>query len=167
MLRGFVLSLAVLVPSLVACGGPGFSLAVADFTIPADSTAGTVCWVEVGNTSPVEVGSATYTASATYRQGDPLLATDDEATIEIFGRSAPPAGACVPQAAGDVELGGPFTLTAGVAQTIHVGEGDAPSELAGLVNEGTFWLGARLVTGFQLGGEQTITFEHGRIRVWF
>lgn len=167
MLRGFVLSLAVLAPSLVACGGPGFSLAVADFTIPADSTAGTVCWVEVRNTSPVAVGSATYTASATYRQGAPLLATDDEATIEIFGRSAPPSGACVAQAAGDVELGGPFTLTAGEARTIRVGEGDAAPKLAALANEGAFWLGARLVSGFQLGGEQTITFEDGRIRVWF
>lgn len=167
MPRRFLLSLVAFALSLVACSGPGLTIAVADFAIPADSTAGTVCWVEVSNTSAVAVSSATYSAMATYLQGEPLIATVDEATIEVYGRAAPPAATCAAQAAEDVELGGPFTLTVGEPRTITVGEGGAGSELARLANEGTFWLGAKLDSGFQLGGEQTITFQGGRIQVWF
>lgn len=166
MARVVVTTLTLLAAGLVACSGPGFSIAVSNFTIPADSTAGTVCWVEVRNTSAVAVRSAAYSAMATYRQGDPVLATEDTATIEIFGRSDPPSATCTSQTAGDMELGGPFTLTVDERQAIRVGEGDAGPVLAQLANGGTFWLGARLVSGFQLGGDQTITFEGGRIHVW-
>lgn len=166
MPRAVALALTLLAAGLVACGGPGFSLAVSDFTIPADSTAGTVCWVEVRNNSAVAVRSAVFNAMATYRQGDPLIATEDTATIEVFGRLEPPSATCTSHAAGDMELGGPFALKVDERQTIRVGEGSAGPVLAQLANNGTFWLGARLVSGFQVGGEQTITFEGGTIQVW-
>ena len=59
------------------------------------------------------------------------------------------------------------TVTITLPEQIRIGEGGSGAELARLANQGTYWLGARLASGFQIGGEQTITFENGRIRVWF
>lgn len=167
MLRVLLTSMAMLVLLLTGCTGAGFTFGVDDFSIPADSTAGTICWVQVSNGSRVGVRAATFEAQATYRQGDSLIATDDQAVIEVFGRDAAPSGTCVPGSADDVKLGGPYTLTVDEAEQIRIGEGGSGAELARLANQGTYWLGARLASGFQIGGEQTITFENGRIRVWF
>ncbi|TVR85162.1 MAG: hypothetical protein EA416_17370 [Trueperaceae bacterium] len=77
LLHATVLALAGL--ALAACGAAGLTLAVPDLTIPADSTAGSVC----------------------YARG------------------------------------------------------------------GSYWLGVSLDAGFSLGGERSITFEEGRVRVRF
>ena len=166
MPRALLAASALLVIVLTGCAGGGFAFSVDDFAIPADSTAGTVCWVQVNNDSSVGVRSATFEAVATYLRDDTLIATDSQATVEVFGRDTAPSATCTTASGTDVKLGGPFTLTLDEAQQIRIGEGSSGTELARLANGGTYWLGARLGSGFQIGGEQSITFEDGRIRIW-
>lgn len=167
MRRTFLATLVAVALVGAGCSTQGFPFGVDDFTIPAGSTAGTICWVEVANTSGVEVSSATYVATATYLQGAPLVVTDDEVVVEVFGRDSAPASSCAPEAASDVRLGGPFTLVVDEPQRISVGDGEAGASLARLANGGRYWLGARLGSSFQVGGEQSISFEDGTVRVWF
>ena len=166
MPRALVAATALLVIVLAGCAGGAFTFGVDDFAIPADSTVGTVCWVEVNNESGVGVSAATFEALATYRRGDTLITTQSQAVVEVFGRDTAPSAPCASASGTDVKLGGPFTLNVDEAQVIRIGEGSAGAELAQLANGGTYWLGARLASGFQVGGEQSITFENGRIRVW-
>lgn len=166
MPRVLVAASALLVIVLAGCAGAAFTFVVDDFVIPADSTVGTVCWAEVNNASGVAVSAATFEALATYRRGETLITTQSQAVVEVYGRDKAPTATCSSASGTDVKLGGPFTLTVDEAQVIRIGEGSAGAELARLANGGTYWLGARLTSGFQVGGEQSITFENSRIRVW-
>ena len=152
--------------ALAACGAVGLTLAVPTITIPGDSTAGTVCYARGEGTTRANITHATYDAIATYR-ANPLIGTSTAVDVVVYGRSSAPAATCIAVTADDRPLGGPFTLEADTPLAVTVGEGAAGSELATLVRGGEYWLGVALDTGFSLGGEPTITFDRGRVRVRF
>ena len=174
---------------MVGCGAVGVTLAVDPITIPAQSTGGTICYAPGEVTSRTGITTASYRAQATYRS-DALLTTDTSVSVRVYGRAtaptggllaasdAPPAGASAAAGAssatcvaardgGDVLLGGPFTLELDEPREVVVGEGEAAADLADLVTGDAFWIGVALETGFTLGGESTITFDEGRVRVTF
>ena len=159
-----ILALAAL--ALAACGAATLTLAVPDLTIPADSTAGTVCYARGEATTRLGIRHATYDAVATYR-ANALIGTSTAVDVVVYGRSSAPSATCVTVGPDDRPLGGPFTLEADTPQDVTVGAGDAGSELAALVRGGSYWLGVSLDAGFTLGGERSITFEEGRVRVRF
>jgi len=159
-------TVALAAVALAACGAAGLTLAVPTITIPGDSTAGTVCYVRGEVTTRLGISHATYEAVATYR-ANALIGTSTAVDVVVYGRAGAPSATCVAVGPGDVPLGGPFTLEADTPQGVTVGEGDAGAELAALVRGGDYWLGVSLDSGFSLGGERSITFEQGRVRVRF
>lgn len=151
---------------LAACGTAGLSLAVPTITIPANSTAGTICYAPGEGTTRLGITSATYDAMATYRS-NALVDTSTTVDVRVYGRASDPGTACTAPSGADVPLGGPFTLELGVAQAVTVGEGEAGAELAALVRGGAYWIGVALDAGVSIGGERSITFDQGRVRVRF
>ncbi len=152
--------------TLAACGAAGLTLAVPTITIPGDSTAGTVCYARGEVTTRVGITHATYDAVATYRSSA-VLGTGTSVDVVVYGRSSEPPSTCVAAGPDDRPLGGPFTLELEEPLAVSVGAGDAGAELATLVRGGAYWLGVSLDSGVSLGGERSITFAQGRVRVRF
>jgi hypothetical protein len=152
--------------ALAACGAAVLTLAVPTITIPGDSTAGTVCYARGEVTTRLGISHATYDAVATYRT-NALIGTSTAVDVVVYGRSSAPSATCVAVGPDDRPLGGPFTLEADEPLAVTVGAGEAGTELAALVRGGEYWLGVALDGGFSLGGERSITFEQGRVRVRF
>jgi hypothetical protein len=162
------LSLATVVLLVVtACAGARLTVAVPAITIPADSTAGMVCYAKGEAPGGPRIRSATYRAEATYRRTGGIIDTSPSVDVLVFGRSTAPPSTCVSLGAADVELAGPFTLPVDEPTLVVVGEGAAGEALAALVNAGDYWIGVALDTGFSLGGERTVEFAPGSVTVTF
>jgi hypothetical protein len=165
-LRGSVIGI-LLATALAGCSNPTVTLAVPPLTIPAGSTAGTVCYAAGERTTALGVRTATYRAEATYRSDGAVFETSDEVGVRIYGRATAPTSTCGAIGADDVVLGGPFTLVLDEPRAVVVGEGAAGVALAHLVNGGEYWLGVALEAGLSLGGTRTITFDEGRVTLTF
>ncbi len=152
---------------LTGCSAPTITLAVPPITVPAETTAGTVCYAAGEATTRVQIRSATYRADATFRSAGAVFEASDEVEVRIFGRATAPASACVTAGDDDIALGGPFTLTLDEPRQVVVDEGAAGETLAQLVNGGPYWIGVALDTGLSLGGTRTITFDEGRVTLTF
>lgn len=162
-----ILTTAVLASALLAaCGTAVLSLAVPAITIPAGNTGGTVCYARGEATTRLGITSATYDAVATYRS-NALVDTSTAIEVWVYGRASDPGSTCSAPSASDVLLGGPFTLELGVERAVTIGEGEAGEALAALVRSGAYWIGVALDAGVSLGGERSITFDQGRVRVRF
>lgn len=149
---------------LVACS-PSFSTGVATFSTPIANSLGQVCWVEVDTAAAPTIRTATFHADASYDPG--ALTLTDRVEIQIFGRAEAPTSACTGRdAANDVPLSDPFELERRETQPIEVGGAAFGTDLAALVNTGTFWLGAAAAGNVSIGDE-TVLFENGRITVGF
>ena len=159
-----ILICALSMVALTACS-PVFSLRVANFSTPIANSLGQVCWVRVDGTGAPTIGSATFRAMATYDPG--AFALTDRVELQVFGRSEAPGSSCTgSDPTADVTLSEPFELEAEATQAIEVGGSAYGAALAGLVNHGTFWLGATAAGNVSLGGE-AVSFEDGRITVGF
>lgn len=159
-----VLTCALLVVAFAACA-PSFSVAVADFSTPIANSLGQVCWVQVDSAGAPRIGTATFRAMATYDPG--AFALTDRVELQVFGRAEAPGSACTSaHPTADVTLSEPFELEREASQAIEVGGAAYGAALAELVNHGTFWLGATAAGNVSLGDE-TVTFEDGRITVGF
>ena len=150
--------------ALVACS-PEFSTRVGPIETPIANSLGRICWVEVDTERAPRIATATYRANATYEAGE--LALTDRVEIQMFGRSEAPASECTTRDdADDLPLSRAFELEDQASQPIEVGGDEFGADLAGLVNRGTFWLGASADGNVALS-EQTIRFEDGWIGVGF
>lgn len=152
---------------LAACSGRTVTVSVPAITIPADSTAGTVCYAKGEAAAPIAIRSATYRAEAIFERTGGLIDTSDSVDVRVYGRSTAPISSCVSTGSGEVELGGPYTLVIDEPQLVVVGEGAAGAALAALVNGGDYWIGVALDAGFSIGGQRSITFAPGSVTVTF
>lgn len=150
---------------LAACSG-GVTLDVPDFSIPAGTSLGQICWQEVGNPGAPTVTSARFDATATFEQSG--IGTG-EAEVRIYGRSSAPASTCT-SASGDAStrtLSDPVKLTAGEPTSFAVGDGEYGTRLATVVSNSEFWIGAA-IENFNLSTEPPrIEFTDGSITVVF
>lgn len=159
LVAGFLASVLV-----IACS-PSFSARVGPFSTPIATSLGRICWTAVDATGAPAIRTATFTATATY---DPsVLPVTDSVELQVFGRAGAPAGECTDRnEATDVVLSEPFELEREVSQPIEVGGAAYGTDLADLVGEGTFWIGASASGNVGLGDERVL-FEDGRITVRF
>lgn len=150
--------------ALVACA-PTFSTGVGDFSTPIANSLGQICWVEVDASGAPTIRTATFRANATYHPG--AFTITDRVKIQILGRQEAPDSDCTARdESEDVALSQPFELEREASQVIEVGGDSFGAELAHLVNQGTFWLGASAAGNVGVG-EERVTFEDGRISVGF
>jgi hypothetical protein len=160
--------IGVLLASVLSgCSAPSITLAVAPIIVPAETTAGTVCYAAGEAATTFRIRSATYRADATFRSDGAVFEVSDEVEVRIFGRATAPGSSCVAAGDDDIVLGGPFTLTLDEPRRVVVGEGAAGETLAQLVNGGPYWIGVALDAGLSLGGTRTITFDEGRVTLTF
>lgn len=153
-----------MVAALAACS-PSFSWRVPDFTTKIANSFGQVCWVQVSDSASPDIATATFRADATYDPG--AFTFTDRVELQVFGRTTAPNSACTSSSAtGDVTLSDSFELERQVTQPIEVGGETYGALLAGLVNQGTFWLGASAAGNVALS-EETVSFRNGRISVGF
>lgn len=156
---------AIALVALVACS-PSFSTGVGNFSTPITSSLGRVCWVEVDTSGAPAIRTASYNATATY-DVDALIALTDRVELQVFGRAEAPEAECTSRnESGDLPLSEPFELERRASQRIEVGGEAYGADLADLVNQGTFWIGAS-AAGNVVAGEERVRFEEGRITVGF
>jgi putative hemolysin len=148
---------------LAACSGPSFSVPVDNVVIGASNSAGMICYVKGGASSPVRFASASYRATGTY-QDDNLV--DETAVIRIYGRTEAPSQPCVGFKQGtDRLLSDPIDLPENTPVSVEVGTGDYGAELAAIIHSNDYWLGAKVSDNFTLVGDAKIRLEDGRISV--
>lgn len=149
----------------VACS-PSFTAPVGRFTTPIANSLGQVCWTEVDTSGAPTLRTATFRADATYDPSS-LLTLTDRVRVRIHGRSTEPADRCTQRdEATDVPLSDTIELERETSQPVVVGGEAYGADLAELVNDGRFWIGASAAGNVGVGDER-LTFENGRITVGF
>jgi hypothetical protein len=153
-------ALVVLLVLLSACSPPT-SFAIDDFRIPADATYGQACFqeAEASGVQPGQIESAIYRADATYRRG--FSFGPDRIDIRFFARSTPPGDVCIDaNDPGNVAISDTITLEVQTPTRIEVGG----TELAAVLETGTYWLGAT-VQNASFGFGDSVSFTNGRLFV--
>ena len=151
---------------LASCSFAPIRVGVADITLPGNSSMGRVCYVEVTEGSRVGFNDATYRADATY-VSNALLGPND-LTIRVYGRTSEPANPCVSLSeTDDIALSDPVELSSSETKRLEVGGGGYSGDLADLIREDTYWLGAALTGGTFLSLEERIELVDGTISVSF
>ena len=151
--------------ALAACSFAPLSIRVGNIELPGNSTRGTICYVEVREQAPARFRNATYTANATYDSQGVL--GSNEVTVRVYGRSSPPENSCVEAGDGDLVLSNAFTLRKDERKRIEVGGNEYGGELAALITQPRYWLGASLEGGNFLSLSERIVLENGVVRVFF
>jgi hypothetical protein len=148
---------------LASCSGPGFSVPVRDVVINASDSGGAICYVQGGEASPIRFASATYSATGTYEDNNPLT---DRVVVRIYGRTEPPSQSCVPYGEGvDIPLSDSIELPEDEPTAVQVGGATYGSDLAEIIHNDEYWLGARISENFSLVSGEEIRLENGRISV--
>jgi hypothetical protein len=112
--------------------------------------------------SPVRFASASYRSVGIYDGG--LLS--DSVTIRVHGRTTEPTAPCVSPTDGvDIVLSDEFTLQSGDPTNVVVGGSDHGPELARIISQPDYWIGAQLSGGPDLVGDDKILLKDGWISV--
>lgn len=151
---------------LTACSVAPLTIPVADIVLLPANTGNLVCYVPITESAPVRFTSASYLANATYTNTGAVASDDIE--IVFFGRSDAPAQDCVEETApGSIKLSDPIRLAEGETQAVIVGVGEYGTELANLITDDQYWIGAKVSDNYALGGEERIELTNGRLQVQF
>lgn len=150
---------------LASCSFAPIRIGIMDVTLPGNSSQGQICYVEVTEGSSVGFSSATYRADARYIS-DALLGSRD-VEIRVYGRESEPASTCVAASDADVALSEPLTLNPNDTKPIEIGGPTYGGELANLIRQNTYWLGAALTGGATLSLEERVELTNGVVSVYF
>ena len=155
----------ILIVLLASCSFVPLRVGVGDITLPGNSSRGRVCYVQIAEGSSVGFSSATYRADARYIS-DALLGSRD-VEIRVYGRESEPASTCVAASDTDIALSEPLTLNPDDTKGIEIGGPTYSGELANLIRQDTYWLGAALTGGATLSLEERIELTNGVVSVYF
>ncbi len=153
------------VTALASCSFAPIRIGVQDIALPGNSSQGQICYVRVTEGSRVSFSNATYSADATYTSNAPLGGGDVE--IRVYGRESEPASTCVAASGVDVALSEPLALSPNDTKSIEIGGPTYGGELANLIRQDTYWLGAALAGGATLSLEERISLTNGVVSVYF
>lgn len=146
---------------LAACAVAPLRLPVQDVSVPAQSSIGNVCYVEVSERLPANFRRVSYEATATFVSE---AAAPAPMTVRVYGRSSGPQPIfCVTPGEDDLALSEAYRLEAGVPQRIVAGEGARAETLAELVRSERYWLGLSLDGGTLLDLNEVIRLTEGVI----
>ena len=162
-----------LIVVLSACSFAPLSIGVGDFsvTLPGNSRFAGICYTRVGEAIDTNFRSVTYEGDALFTPGQNIGVTEVE--VNIYGRASDPDPdsnnrvKCVTAVSeADILLSDadePIVLQANEPKRISAGG----SELAKLVVEDEYWLGAATVDDgvVSLAGE--LDFSNGRVKAFF
>lgn len=151
--------------ALASCSFAPIRIGIMDVTLPGNSSQGQICYVKVTEGSRVSFSNATYSADATYTSNAPLGSRDVE--IRVYGRESKPASTCVAASGADVALSEPLTLNPNDTKGVEIGGPTYGGELANLIRQDTYWLGAALTGGATLSLEERIRLTNGVVSVYF
>ena len=160
--------LALLVLPLAACSFAPITISVDDFLIGTGSSSSDICYTQVTEPISVDFASVVYEGDATYTPG---VGIGDNSTVElaIYGRATDPNPAlsaqvkCVTRSSADTILAEDIVLEADTPRRISVGG----AELADLVTQDSYWMGASLSDGAIISFPGEITFTNGFVKANF
>ena len=169
MKRLFPFALLLLV---TACSFAPIRINIQDVVLPAQSSGGDVCYVRSDESAPANFRRATYKADAVY-EAEALIGSPGPVTFRVYGRVVAPVGKegsdtfCTTADAGDTVLSDAITLEPNESKPIEIGGRDYGGELADLVSNPSYYLGAALEGGSVLNSGETITLTNGVVSVSF
>ena len=166
------IAFALLLFTFTACSFAPIRISIQDVVLPAQSSGGDVCYVRSDEGAPANFRRATYQADATY-EADALVGSPGPVTFRVYGRVVAPVGMegsdafCAPVGAGDTVLSDAITLEPDETQRVEIGGRDYGGELADLVANPSYYLGASLEGGSVLNSGERITLTDGVVSVSF
>ena len=169
MKRLFPFALLLLV---TACSFAPIRINIQDVVLPAQSSGGDVCYVRSDESAPANFRRATYKADAVY-EADSLIGSPGPVTFRVYGRVVAPVGEegsdtfCTTADAGDTVLSDAITLEPNELKPVEIGGRDYGGELADLVSNPSYYLGAALEGGSVLNSGETIMLTNGVVGVSF
>lgn len=153
---------------LAACSFAPITISVDDFFIQTGSSSSNICYTQVTEPVSVDFASVVYEGDAVYRPG-PGIGDNSKVELAIFGRASDPNTAstaqvkCVPQSPEDIVLAEDIVLEASVSQRVSAGG----PELADLVTQDSYWMGASLSDGATISFPGEINFTGGVVKANF
>ena len=153
---------------LVACSFAPVVVSVPDFDIRAGSSGTVICYAHIKEAIGVQFGSVRYEGDALFTPGQSIGALTNVEMV-IYGRATDPNPnssqevKCVEASAADTTLSDPITLEVNLQRRVSAGG----RQLASLVTESSYWIGASIEDDsfFSLPG--TIEFTDGVVKANF